>query len=244
MNQLPVRIAMWSGPRSISTALMRAFANRADCAVWDEPFYAHYLDRTGLDHPMAERIIAAYENDWREVAERLTGPAPGGAPVFYQKHMSHHMLPHIGLGWLDRVENCFLIREPARVAASYRAKRASVTLEDLGFPQQARLFDEVRQRTGKIPPVLDCDDILADPRRLLTKLCGAVAIAFDTAMLTWPAGKRDGDGLWAEHWYGAVEASTGFAPPPTAAPEAPAELAGIVAAAQPIYREMRQYRLR
>jgi hypothetical protein len=223
---------------------MRAFGNRADCAVWDEPFYAHYLDRTGLDHPLAGQIIDAYESDWPAVVARLTGPAPGGARVFYQKHMSHHMLPHIDLGWLDGVINCFLIREPARVAASYRAKRASVTLEDLGFPQQLRIFEEVRRRGGKLPPVFDCDDILADPRALLGKLCAAAGIEFDEAMLAWPAGKRGSDGLWAEHWYGAVEASTGFAPPPTTPPEAPAELSDIVAAAQPIYDEMRQYRLR
>lgn len=243
MSEPPHRIAMWSGPRNISTAMMRAFENRADCAVWDEPFYAHYLAETGLDHPMAARIIAAYESDWRAVVDRLTGPVPGGARIFYQKHMTQHMLPPIDLGWLGEVENCFLIRDPARVAASYRAKRASVTLEDLGFPQQLRIFEEIRTRSGKTPPVFDCDDILADPSSRLVSLCAAVGITFDEAMLSWPAGKRDSDGLWAEHWYGAVEASTGFAPPPGAPPEVPVELADIVAAAQPIYDEMRQYRL-
>lgn len=241
MSQPPVRIAMWSGPRNISTAMMRAFENRADCAVWDEPFYAHYLAETGLDHAMAGQIIAAYENDWRAVVEALLGPVPGGGGVFYQKHMTHHMLPEIDLGWLAEVENCFLIRDPARVVASYLAKRASVTLADLGFSQQLRLFEEVRRRTGKTPPVFDCDDILADPGGSLAKLCDATGIAFDPAMLSWPPGRRDSDGLWGEHWYGAVEASSGFAPPPDKEPEVPAELGAIVAAAQPIYDEMRRY---
>jgi hypothetical protein len=238
-----VRIAMWSGPRNISTAMMRAFANRADTAVWDEPFYACYLEKTGLDHPMAADIIAAYETDWRVLVGQLTGPAPGGASVFYQKHMCHHMLPEIGLEWLAAVRNCFLIREPARVLASYAAKRDMVTLEDLGFPQQRTLFERVRADLGAVPPVLDCDDILADPRAMLKRLCEAVGIAFDKAMLSWPAGRHDSDGLWAAHWYGAVEASTGFAPPPAAPAVVPAHLVEIVEAAQPIYDELWRHRL-
>ena len=241
---MTVRIAMWSGPRNISTAMMRSFENRADCAVWDEPFYAHYLKATGLAHPMAERIVAAYENDWRAVAARAAGPAPGDAAVFYQKHMTHHMLGHIGLDWLDAVHSCFLIRDPARVVASYAERRAEVTLDDLGFPQQQRLFEEVLQRTGTTAPVLDADDVLADPRGMLTALCRKLGIAFDDAMLSWPPGRRESDGLWAEHWYASVEASAGFARPTVTPRAVPSDLEGLVESARPYYDALYPLRLR
>ena len=243
MTAQPVRIAMWSGPRNISTAMMRSFENRADCAVWDEPFYAHYLRATGLDHPLAGEIIAAYECDWRAVAERCRGPAPGGAAVFYQKQMTHHMLPHIELDWLDAMANCFLIRDPARVLASYAERRAQVTLDDLGFTQQQRIFEHVQSRTGAIPPVLDADDVLADPKGMLTALCAAVGIAFDPGMLSWPAGRRDSDGLWAAHWYRSVEASTGFAAPAVTAKAVPDDLVTLVKAARPCYEALYPLRL-
>ncbi len=239
-----VRIAMWSGPRNISTAMMRAFENRADCAVWDEPFYAHYLDHTGLDHPMAAEIIDAYETDWHEVAARATGPIPGGRAVFYQKHMTHHILPHMDLGSLDGLAHAFLIREPARVLMSYVDKRADVTLEDLGFPQQLRLFETIQAAVGHAPPVLDADDILADPRGMLDALCGAVGIPFDEAMLSWPPGRRDSDGLWAAHWYGAVEQSTGFMAPAKAKRDVPPHLSDLLQAAVPYYEALYPHRLR
>ena len=238
-----VRIAMWSGPRTISTALMRAFENRADTAVWDEPFYAHYLDHTGLDHPMAADIIAAYERDWCKVVALVLGPPPGEAHVFFQKHMSHHMLSHLGLDWLNQVANCFLIRDPARVASSYGAKRGAVRLEDLGFAQQLRLFETVRGRSGRIPPVIDAEDVLAAPEAVLPALCGALGIDFDPAMLSWPAGRRASDGLWGAHWYGAVAQSTGFAPARRDPPVVPPELKDIVAAARPIYEALFAHRL-
>ncbi|MDA1101732.1 MAG: HAD family hydrolase [Proteobacteria bacterium] len=248
-----VRIAMWSGPRNISTALLRAFENRPDCVVWDEPFYAPYLAETGLNHPMAAAIIAAYETDWRKVAARAVGPIPGGKALFYQKHMTHHLLPHMALDWLDGVANAFLIRDPARVLPSYLAKRDEVTLEDLGLPQQQRLFDWLRARTGQTPPVLDADDVLADPGAMLGALCRALGIAFDAAMLSWPAGRRDSDGLWAAHWYGAVEKSSHFmapgaadqgaekAPPPG---DPPARRAALLAAADGYYQALRPPRRR
>ncbi len=190
MMQDVARIAMWSGPRNISTAMMRSFENRADAVVWDEPFYAHYLAETGLDHAMADEIIAAYENDWRKVADKAVGPVPGGGAVFYQKHMTHHLLPHMAMDWLDGLMNAFLIRDPARVLASYIEKRAQVTLEDLGLPQQQRLFEWTHERTGKVPLVLESDDVLANPEGMLRALCRRTGIAFDSAMLSWPVGRR------------------------------------------------------
>ena len=240
----PLRIAMWSGPRNISTALMRSFENRADCAVWDEPLYAHYLQATGLDHPGRDEIVAAHEGDWRKVTEACArGPAPGGAAVFYQKHMAHHLLPEIGRGWLAEVENCFLIRDPAEVAASYARKRENPTLQDLGYPQQWEIFEATRKRIGRAPPVLDARDVLADPRRLLGLLCDRLGLEFSEAMLAWPPGRRASDGVWARHWYAAVEASSGFQPPPPAAAPPAAALAPLVASANPYYEALRAHRM-
>ncbi|MEY2498801.1 MAG: hypothetical protein QOD12_2357, partial [Verrucomicrobiota bacterium] len=144
----PVRIAMWSGPRNISTALMRSWGNRADTFVCDEPFYAHYLQATGRAHPGAEEVISSGETDWRKVVARLTGDVPEGRRIFYQKQMTHHLLPGIDRGWLGAVTNCFLIRDPREVIVSYIKKNNDPALEDIGFVQQAEIFDWVRAYTG------------------------------------------------------------------------------------------------
>jgi hypothetical protein len=240
----PIRIAMWSGPRNISTAMMRAFENRADTAVVDEPFYAVYLDRTGADHPMREETLATQPIDPATVIERLMGPVPVGASIFYQKHMTHHMTAGVDTGWMARCRNAFLIRAPEKVLASYVVKRPDPSLEDIGFARQAELFDEVADRTGAAPPVVDADDVLADPRRALTALCAALDIPFSEAMLKWPAGRRETDGVWAPVWYDAVERSTGFAAPSTrAAPALSAELERIAEVARPHYERLAAYRL-
>ena len=207
-----LRIAMWSGPRNISTAMMRAWENREDCAVIDEPFYAHYLVETGVDHPGRDDVIASQESDDAKVAAMLTGPIPGGKSVWYQKHMTQHMLPEMPLDWLDRVTNCFLIRDPEAVVASFTIQRPDAAAWELGFEQQARLFDHVCDRLGRAPPVIDAADVLKDPRATLTALCKTFGIPFSERMLRWPAGKRASDGVWAPHWYAAVERSSGFAP--------------------------------
>jgi hypothetical protein len=208
---MSVRIAMWSGPRNISTAMMRSFENRPDCAVVDEPFYAAYLAETGLDHPMREAVLAAQPTDWRVVADALAAEDP--APVFYQKHMTHHMLPGFGLEWTRSCVNAFLIRDPQAVLASYVRTRAEVTLEDIGVVRQSELFERESDRLGASPPVVEGVDVLADPRRTLTQLCAALGVPFREEMLAWPAGRRASDGVWAPAWYQAVERSTGFAAP-------------------------------
>jgi len=207
-----MRIAMWSGPRNISTAMMRAWENREDTAVIDEPFYAHYLVETGVNHPGRDDVIAAQENDAAKVATTLTGPIPGGKTIWYQKHMTQHMLPGMPLNWLDRVTNCFLIRDPGRVAASFTIQRPDAAAWELGFEQQARLFDHVCDRLAHAPPVIDAADVLKDPRGILGALCVRLGIPFTDRMLHWPPGPRASDGVWAPHWYAAVERSTGFAP--------------------------------
>jgi len=208
----PVRIAMWSGPRNISTAMMRAWANRPDTFVIDEPFYAFYLRATGKKHPGADEIMEAGETDWRKVVEqcgrRLS--APTAKKIFYQKQMTHHLLPEIDLEWLVGMTNCFLIRDPREVILSYIKKQSDPMLEDLGFVQQAEIFDWVRARTGSIPPVIDASDVLQNPERILRLLCTAVAIEFDESMLSWPSGLRETDGVWARYWYGEVAKSTSF----------------------------------
>lgn len=204
---------MWSGPRNISTAMMRAFENRSDCAVSDEPFYACYLSRTGIDHPMRAEILATMEQDYDRVAARLAGSNPDGVAVWYQKHMTHHMLAGDALDWARGAVNCFLIRDPLRVVASYARKRENPTVDDIGLRREAELFRETKQLTVATPPVLDADDVLRDPEGALRALSDAIDIAFDPAMLSWPAGRRDSDGVWAAHWYAAVERSTGFQPP-------------------------------
>lgn len=239
-----VRIAMWSGPRNLSTAMMRSFGNRSDCAVIDEPFYASFLRISGADHPMRDEVVRSHESDWRRVADVLAGPAPGGKALFYQKHMTHHMLPEIGLGWMAACKHAFLIRHPARVLASYAAKREAVSLFDIGFTQQERLFAQVTDMTGNMPPVVDADAILAAPRAVLSGLCQALGIAFEESMLAWPPGPRASDGVWARHWYESVNRSTGFGnPSPLPVLQDPA-LREIAAAALPIYRRLAAHALR
>jgi hypothetical protein len=243
MTHTPIRIAMWSGPRNISTAMMRSFENRGDCAVVDEPFYAHYLARTGLDHPARDEVIAAGETDWRNVVAMLTGPVPDGRTVFYQKHMTHHMLPHIGHEWFADVTHVFLIRNPREVLASYLKSRPHATAEDIGVLQEAAVFEEIAARTGTAPPVIDADEFLKAPEAHLRALCTLLQIPFTPRMLHWPAGPRASDGIWAPHWYDAVLKSTGFeAWHPRDLSMAAAQEA-VIDCCQPVYESMFARRL-
>lgn len=244
------RIAMWSGPRNISTAMMRSFENRPDTIVWDEPFYAAELAATGRDHPMREAVIAAGPTKPDAIIARLLGPlldaAKPDATVFYQKHMTHHMIPAFPRDWIEHPEliNAFLVREPERVLASYTKAWSTVTLADIGISQQAEIFDRVADRLGYAPPVVDAADILADPDRALRVLCTACGIAFDAAMLAWPAGRRASDGVWAPVWYKTVEASTCFAHGQTGPlPELDGPLALIAQEARPIYDRLAKHKI-
>lgn len=238
-----MRIAMWSGPRNLSTAMMYSFAARGDCAVWDEPFYAAYLQATGLDHPMREEVIAAGETDPAKVAAACAGDIPHGKALFYQKHITVHMLEGFPRGFMRACENVFLIRHPARVVASYSRKREGPTLDDLGFVQQAQLFDQVADDLGRAPLVMDSADLRAHPREKLEKLCSALGIAFTEPMLHWPAGGLSEDGIWAPHWYGAVHRSTGFAEPEGPLPALGGACARLVESALHYYEKLRVHRL-
>jgi hypothetical protein len=246
-----LRIAMWSGPRNISTAMMRSWGNRPDTVVVDEPFYAFYLKETGTKHPGAEEVVAQGETDWRKVVENCrrglsaaTQCSAATKTIFYQKQMTHHLLPRVSRDWLRDVTNCFLIRDPAEVIASYIKKNPEPELNDLGFVQQAEIFDFVRRHTDSIPPVIDADDVLRDPKRMLRLLCDGVGVEFSDAMLSWPHGPRDTDGIWAKYWYAEVERSTGFQPYRERKIELPDYLREIEQQCLQCYEQLHAVRLR
>lgn len=240
---MTVRICLWSGPRNISTATMRSFEARGDCTVWDEPFYGYYLAETGIDHPGRDETLAAWPVDPETIAAACAGDAPDGEPLFFQKHMCQHMLPGLNLSWTAACRHLFLIRDPAEVAASWYATMNQATAEDLGAQRQLRLYDEITAITGRDWPVVEGADILADPETMLKAVCAALNIGWTPAMLSWPAGRRATDGPWAKHWYGRVEASTGFSgrrPQPHPAPTA---LKPVVEACRPAYTALQARKL-
>jgi len=234
---------MWSGPRNISTAMMRAWENRGDCAVVDEPLYAHFLAHTGLDHPGREAVIAAGETDWRKVAAWLTGPVPGGKAIWYQKHMTHHLLPHIGREWLGELSHVFLIRDPREVVLSYLKSRPNPTAEDIGILQQREIFEYVRERSGVTPPVLDAGEFLQAPAAQLRALCARLGVAFTPRMLKWPPGPRASDGVWAPYWYEAVQRSTGFEPYRPRERNVPPQWQSLIDAVMPAFETLSAHRI-
>ncbi|WP_371224794.1 HAD family hydrolase [Roseovarius sp. 2305UL8-3] len=237
-----MRIAMWSGPRNLSTAMMYSFGARSDFAVVDEPFYAAYLAKTGLDHPMRDDILASQPDDPAKVVDGLLGSVPAQKPHFYQKHMSQHMIPGVPRDWIDQVSNVFLIRHPARVAASFSAKYDRPTLADIGFVQQAELFNQLTD-AGSNPIVIDSHDIRDDPEKMLRRLCDALGLPWDASMLHWPAGGHPQDGVWAAHWYGAVHRSTGFAAAEGDLPVLETDQQALCDAAMPAYEHLKRYKI-
>ena len=235
---------MWSGPRNLSTAMMRSFGSRPDTYVSDEPFYGAYLKATGDPQPMADQVMASMDCDWASVARTMTGPCPTGAPVWYQKHMAHHMVGPISLDDLPGLTHAFLIRDPARVIASYAAKRVAVRPEHLGVERQVEYFEREADRVGRAPPVVDSADILASPPDVLSRLCDALGIEWDPAMLRWETGIRETDGIWASHWYDAVAASTGFGSPDNRPVVLDDEARRVADACRPYYERLAAHRIR
>jgi hypothetical protein len=232
------RIAMWSGPRTVSTALMRAWENRPDTQVSDEPLYAFYLHRTALAHPGQQAIIASQPTDWRVVlAEQTSAPLPPGIAIGYAKHMTHHLLPEVDRTALAPLRHAHLIRDPRELLASYARVRAEPTLQDLGLRQQAEIFETFGG------PVVDSRDLLTDPEGMLRALCRALDVPFDDRMLSWPAGPRDSDGVWAPYWYDSVYASTGFAPYRPPADPLPARLEPLAERCLPYFSRLHEYRI-
>ena len=241
---MTTRLLMWSGPRNISTAMMRSFDARGDCAVVDEPFYAYYLQATGIHHPGREEILKSQPTDWEGVVHQLTGPVPNGHPIWYQKHMAQHLQPGMALDWMRDCVNAFLIREPADVAASYARTRPNLSLEDLGFTQQWALFKVVTEQWRQPAIILDSKDVLMYPRDSLRHLCTACGIPFLDRMLSWRPGSRDTDGVWAKHWYASVEASTGFQPYEARTHKLRPRVREVVEKAQKIYDALYERRIR
>lgn len=241
---MTIRIAMWSGPRNISTAMMRSFGSRSDTLVSDEPFYGAFLKSSGADHPMREAIVADMDCDWHSVLDKLAGPTPAVRPIWYQKHMWHHMVGPIGYDDFRDFTHAFLIRDPARMIRSYLNKREVAAFEDFALDRQAEFFDREAQRLGHSPPVIDADDVLRNPAGALAALCARLSIPFDDAMLRWAPGPRSTDGIWASHWYDKVEQSTGFeawTPNGVALPDKARRLAEQC---RPFYEQLAMYRPR
>ncbi len=228
-----MKIAMWSGPRNLSTAMMYAFGNRQDFAAWDEPFYGAYLSHTGIDHPMRDVVLRMTETDPERIGERCAGPVPDGKAHWYMKHMSFHMCEGFPLDWAKDCVNIHLIRHPARVVASYVEKREAPNLRDIGFAEQSEIYE-------RLPgPVIDSADVRRDPEGALRRVCDAIGLEFDPAMLKWPAGPKPFDGVWAPHWYESVHRSTGFAGAEGPLPELDGTMAELVETALPHYERLR-----
>ena len=241
---MTVRIAMWSGPRNLSTAMMRSFGSRADTFVSDEPFYGAYLKQTRDPQPMADEVIESMDTDWASVARTMTGPAPGSPEIWYQKHMAHHMVGPIAHDDLPGLRHAFLIRDPDRVVASYSAKRVKIRPEHLGSDKQVDFFEREADRLGRAPPVVDSADILRDPAAMLERLCAALDIPWDPAMLSWAPGPRRTDGIWGSHWYDAVNRSSGFGPPDEKAISLSSDEQAVADAVRPYYEALAAHRLR
>lgn len=238
---MTIHIAMWSGPRNLSTAMMRSFSSRSDTFVSDEPFYGAYLRDTGDPQPMADEVIAEMDCDWHSVADALCGPAPVGSSIWYQKHMPHHMEGPISIADFPDMRHAFLIRDPVRVAASYANKRTAIRPDHLGATRQREYFELIAEQTGETPPVVDSANILTDPPGMLQKLCTALGIDYDPAMLSWQAGAHPQDGIWGSHWYDKVNASTGFGPPPGPLPTLSPEYQAVADACRADYEALREH---
>ena len=205
-------IAMWSGPRNLSTALMRSFENRSDCFVSDEPFYPFFLHKTGYEHPLREVIIESGQIDYNEIVEYIIGPIPCSKKIWYQKHMAHHIFPELDMNWTKKIRNCLLIRHPSDVILSYLKKNEIKSIEQLGYPQQVDIYELLSQESESPPIIVDAKDLLQNPKKMLIEMCKNLKIEFDIKMLSWPSGARETDGVWGKHWYKQVKASTGFMP--------------------------------
>lgn len=235
---------MWSGPRNISTAMMRSWGSRDDTYVSDEPLYAHYLDATRFEHPGAAEVIATHETDWRNVVAWLTDGIPDGKQIWYQKHMAHHLLDGIDRDWIMSLTNAFLVRDPAPMVASLAKVLPNPVLEETGLPQQWELFQRVADASGTQPPVIRARDVLADPRGLLSSLCSVLEVPFSDQMLSWEPGPRVTDGVWARHWYANVESSTGFEPYVEKDVHVPPRLTSLVRGCESLFERLVQYALK
>lgn len=237
-----LRIAVWSCPRTVSTALLRSFAQRPDTTGVDEPLYAFYLKQTGRIHPMREEVLRAQAQDWRTVVKDvLLGPCP--TPVQFVKHMAHHLVGDADPSFAAGMRNVFLIRSPRQMLPSFHKDLGDLHRRDIGYEWQRDLYHNLRRR-GHDPLVLDSSDLLANPAGMLSLLCSRLGLAFDRRMLSWPLGRHACYGIWAPAWYKNVEASTEFLPLQEKTAPFPPDLEPMLAIAQECYLDLHARRLR
>ena len=239
-----IRVAMWSGPRNISTAMMRSWENRSDTFVIDEPFYAHYLSRNNIEHPGRDEVLLNGEIDSAKVSHGLVNDISDSHKIYYQKHMTHHLLDSVNRDWIEKVINCFLIRNPKDMIISYSKIHSEITSDLLGLEQQKEIFDYVRQLTGKTPPIIDSKDVLINPEYILSKFCEIIGVNFSNEMLNWPKGTRDTDGVWGKYWYDGVINSTGFNQYVSKNQEVPDKYKAIYEDSLKLYEDLHYLRIR
>ena len=202
-------VACWSGPRNISTALMRSWSSRKDTYVTDEPFYAYYLKETQINHPMHEKIINHYLSDYDEIVNHLINVTPNEKNIWYQKHMAHHLIDLSKIDWIKKCENCILLRHPKEVISSYTAKNKLNSITELGYPQQFEIVKFLKGSNQSFK-IIDSEDLLKNPKKVLSDWCKSINIKFDESMLQWKKGSHANDGIWWKHWYNNVIETTGF----------------------------------
>tara|TARA_Y100000768_G_scaffold122575_1_gene90667 strand:+ start:12443 stop:13153 length:711 start_codon:yes stop_codon:yes gene_type:complete len=202
-------VSCWSGPRNISTALMRSWSSRKDTFVTDEPFYAYYLKKTNLKHPLYKEIINKYPSNYDEVVNYLINKIPNDKKIWYQKHMAHHIFDFNNIEWLNNCENCILLRHPKEVISSYSKKNKLNSVEELGYPQQYEIIKYLK-KINKSYVIIDSSALLKNPEKVLSNWCMKINIKFDKSMLTWEKGNYVSDGIWWKSWYDNVIKTTGF----------------------------------
>lgn len=240
---MTVRIAMWSGPRNISTAMMRSWENRKDCSVVDEPFYAFYLHQTQSPHPMFDAVVDSQPTEFDCVSAQLS-QAPCQTDIQYQKHMTHHMLGNCDLSWTKSLKHCFLIREPAYVINSYTNSRGECSSDDIGIVRQFELYQSISEISGQKIPVIDSLSVLQNPEGMIKALCASLDVPFEQSMLSWSKGRRASDGVWADHWYNSVEQSTGFSSASVQPIQLNLEQQKLAEKLEPYYQSLKQHALK
>jgi len=239
-----IRIAMWSGPRNISTAMMRSWGSRSDTFVIDEPYYAYYLSQNDLEHPGRDEVISEGELDSDKVSQGLVNDTKDSCSIYYQKHITHHLLDSIDREWMKSVINCFLIRDPKDMIISYSKVHPNLNMHLLGLEEQNEIFEYVKNITGEIPPIVDAKDVLLNPRNILSKLCGNIGITFSEEMLSWSRGPRDTDGNWGKYWYKNVMNSTGFNEYKSKKEDVPKEYEQLYQKCYILYKKLHRLRLK
>ena len=235
---------MWSGPRNISTAMMRSWGSRSDTFVIDEPYYAYYLSQNDLDHPGREEVLKEGELDVKKISNGLVNETNGNCSIYYQKHITHHLLDSIDRDWMKSVVNCFLIRDPKDMIISYSRVHPDLTMHLLGLEEQNEIFEHVKDITGEIPPIIDAKDVLMNPRDILGKLCNKIGVIFSEEMLTWARGSRSTDGNWGKYWYKNVVNSTGFNHYKVKAEDVPAKYQNLYDECMSLYKNLHDLRIK